>query len=127
MRINGVLYRVITESRDEDHLGTIGIRLHSWSATPPGYTKGSRVIAQYIDRAVEHQINDGLLNKAVEAGMLIRTPRPGTSFDPKKRTLLVEYLEPGPGERDHYLAFDVDVVDEVDDRADEAEEPPTVA
>jgi hypothetical protein len=97
--INGVLYRVIAEQRGE-HLGTVGIRLHRWSAVPPGYNKGAKVIAAYERAEVERTIRDGLLNESVEARLLIRTPVPGTSFDPDRRDLIVDDLTRGPSEED---------------------------
>lgn len=112
LTINGVLYRVIAEPR-ENHLGTVGIRLHGWSAIPPGYSKGAKVIAAYENAEIEEAINGGLLNRPVEAHLLIRTPVPGTSFDPKRRTLILHALALGPAERDHF-GTPFDEIDEAD-------------
>ena len=97
--VNGVLYRVIAEPRG-DHLGSVGIRLHSWSPPPPGYKKGGRVLAVYEKPEIEEQIRDGLFDESVEARLLVRTPVPGSTFDPARRDLIVDNLASGPSEQD---------------------------
>lgn len=100
LTINGVLYRVIAEQRGDKMIGTIGVRLHSWSTIPPGYGKGGKVIAGYEKPEVEQAIREGLLNQPVAVKLMIRAPQPGTSFDPERRDLIVDGLELGPSEDD---------------------------
>lgn len=97
--VNGVLYRVITESTRDGYLGSVGLHLHSWSAKPPGSTsKRPRVIALYESPEVESQIKAGLVGESVEAGLVIRLPVPGSTFEPERFDLVLERIGSGPTE-----------------------------
>lgn len=100
LTINGVLYRVIAEPH-EGRLGSLGIRLHDWSAKPPSrHRRGMKVLASYGARQVEEAIkNDGLIGEPVEARLIIRQPQPGTSIDPGRVELVVDKIASGPDEK----------------------------
>lgn len=96
--VNGRLYRVIDERRDEQ-LGTIGIHLFKWSPKPPLWS--ATLLPSYRTLEVRRAIKDGLIGENVEAVLTIRQPVPGQTLEPDKRPdLIVKSIEPGPGERD---------------------------
>jgi hypothetical protein len=99
LRVNGVLYRVIAD-RQEARLGTVGIRLHYWSAKPPSRHGVSRrvVLASYRDREVEDAIKQGLIGEPVEAVLSVRQPKLGLSIDPEHVELVVTGISRGPTE-----------------------------
>jgi hypothetical protein len=100
LTVNGVLYRVITESTREGCRGSVGLHLHQWSARPPGESKGKRprIIALYESVEIENRIKDGLVGESVEARLVIRQPVPGTSIDPDRYDLVVVNIAQGPTE-----------------------------
>lgn len=100
LTVNGVLYRVITESTRDGYRGSVGLRLHEWSARPPGVSKGKRprVIALYESKEIENQIKQGLVGESVEARLVIRQPVPGTSIDPEQYDLVLIDISEGPAE-----------------------------
>jgi hypothetical protein len=97
--VNGVLYRVIADRKDS-YLGTVGIRLHSWSLRPPARHGVQRrsIIAPYEERSVEEAIKQGLIGESVQAEILIRQPVFGLSIDPEHVELLVASVAVGPTE-----------------------------
>lgn len=96
--VNGVLYRAIAEP-NERRLGTVGIRLHTWSATPPRVKRGGRLRAvAYEDRAIEDKIKGGLFGEPVEVHLEIRHARPGTSLDFEAYDMVVTDINSGPPE-----------------------------
>ena len=97
MTINGVLYRVIAEPQDS-HLGTVGIKLHDWSARPPRRQRGARVLAAYDKTEVADAIKAGLIGEPVEARLLVRHAVPLTTIDPERVQLIVDHIESGPSE-----------------------------
>lgn len=99
LTIFGELYRVITDRKDTQ-LGTIGVRLYSWSPRPParGGLARQTVIAPYASTDVEGAIKSGLIGEPVEVQLLIRQPRPGYSIDPQNVTIEVVEIKSGPGE-----------------------------
>jgi hypothetical protein len=101
LNVHGVLYRVIAEPR-EDHLGTVGIRLHKWSARPPGISKGGKVFPAYRASTVEESIKDGLINEAVAARLRLEQPALGTSIRPGHYELFLEEISHGPPEDSIY-------------------------
>jgi hypothetical protein len=109
--VNGVLYRVITESTREGFLGSVGIHLHSWSARPPSDGSKARVIAFYEKPEVEDSIKEGLVGEPVEATLLVRQPVPMTSIDPERFDLVLDDLALGPPE-DEILGPGFDFIDE---------------
>jgi hypothetical protein len=106
--VNGVLYRVITESTREGFLGSVGIHLHSWSAKLPNDPKRRRLIARYEKRDVAETIKRGLVGEPVRAHLLLRTPAPGSSIDPNRVDLILDDLEEGPPEDSRVSFFDED-------------------
>lgn len=111
MTIHGTLYRVIAEPRDS-HIGTVGVRLFSWSAAPERRGRKERsVIAGYETTAVEDAIKRGLIGEPVKARLLVRTPQPGTSVDVGTAEFIVDRIELGPAEHDHY-GIRMDIEDE---------------
>lgn len=109
LTINGVLYRVIAEPKDS-HLGTVGIRLHSWSAKPPRQ-RGDRVLAAYDSPEVGGAIKDGLIGEPVEALLLVQHAAPLTSIDPDRVLLIVDGIEQGPSEESRFGPRLTDVVE----------------
>jgi hypothetical protein len=97
--VNGVLYRVITDRQDR-RLGTVGIRLHSWSAHPPARhgVRRKSVIAAYETKQVEDSIKAGLIGEPVQALLTVRQPMLGLSIDPEHVELVVSAIESGPTE-----------------------------
>lgn len=95
--VNGVLYRVITD-RSDGRLGSVGIRLHDWSARPParGGSKPKVILPSYARQEVEEAIKDGLIGEPVEATILIRQPIPGASLDAEDVTLELIEIARGP-------------------------------
>ena len=104
--VNGVLYRVITESTREGFLGSVGIHLHSWSARPPRAKE--RVIALYESVDLERRIREGLVGEPVQAELLVRQPVLGTSIDPEQFVLVLNAIGSGPPEND-FVALPIDV------------------
>jgi hypothetical protein len=101
LTVNGVLYRVIAEPRDE-HLGTVGIRLHKWSARPPGVSKGGKVFPAYVDERVENAIKQGLINEPVQAKLRLQHAVFGTSIRPGLQAIFLDEIEGGPREDSIY-------------------------
>jgi hypothetical protein len=101
LNVHGVLYRVIAEPRD-DHLGTVGIRLHKWSARPPGISKGGRVFPAYTMAAVEQAIKDGLINENVAARLRLQQAALGTSIRPGHYEMFLDEIGLGPAEDSIY-------------------------
>ncbi len=101
LNVHGVLYRVIAEPRDE-HLGTVGIRLHKWSARPPGIGKGGRVFPAYTATSVEDAIKAGLINEPVAARLRLQQAALGTSIRPGHYELFLDEIGPGPPEESIY-------------------------
>jgi hypothetical protein len=99
MTVNGTLYRVIAD-RGERRLGTVGIRLHSWSLRPPTRHGVQRraIIAAYESPEVETAIKRGLISEPVEAMLIVRQPKLGLSIDPEHVELVVAEIRSGPSE-----------------------------
>jgi hypothetical protein len=99
LTVNGTLYRVIAEPSSRGGLGTVGLRLHSWSALPPKAKKGGRVTGVvYEEPEVEAKIKAGLLGESVQAKLWIRTFQIGTTVDPEGFELVLGDIAAGPGE-----------------------------
>jgi hypothetical protein len=99
LTVNGVLYRVITESTTrQDYLGSVGIHLHEWSARPPRASRKQRIIALYEDPEMATLIKAGLIGEPVKATLQIRHAVPGTSIDPDRFDLVLSDIESGPPE-----------------------------
>ena len=96
--VNGVLYRVITESTREGYAGSVGIHLHEWSARPPRAKPRQRIIALYEDRDIEAEIKKGLIGEPVEALLLVRHAVPGTTIEPEKFDLVLSVIDHGDPE-----------------------------
>lgn len=99
LTVNGKLYRVIATPAEE-RLGTVGIRLHDWSARPParGAKYQQTILVAYRTREVEDAIRDGLFGQPVAARILIRQPLPGASLDAEDVSLELVEISAGPSE-----------------------------
>lgn len=98
LTVNGVLYRVITESTRDGYLGSVGIHLHQWSARPPRAKPKARILALYENREIENEIKKGLIGEDVEATLMIRHAVPGTSIDPERFDLVLSAIDHGDPE-----------------------------
>jgi hypothetical protein len=101
MPINGSLYRVITEpseGTEPEALGSLGIHLYPWPVRPIEQGQRERLLAHYESSDVPEAIKGGLLDEPVEADLLVRRPRPGSSINPKRADFIVEAIRPGPPE-----------------------------
>lgn len=97
MTVNGVLYRVLTESTArEEFLGSVGIHLHAWSLLPPRAKKGARLLAYYEDPAVHQKIRDRLVGESVAAELALRQPEIGSTYEPERFDLILKDIEAAP-------------------------------
>jgi hypothetical protein len=122
MTIHGTLYRIIAEPQRGRlgtlAMGTLGIRLFNWSAKPRSrHRQGQKVLALYLNDAVESSVREGLIGNPVEATLIIRQPDPGTAIDPEVVELIVDTIKAGPSEKSRLgtKIFDDSIDDEVID------------
>lgn len=83
MTVQGTLYRVQTETSNEEFEGAVGIVLHKDSAVPPGTKTPKRYPILYADPGLEGKIKNGLVGEYVEADLVIREPVHGTVITPE--------------------------------------------